>query len=283
MPEVLKTPDDALAPEVRLAVLSVKERVARCRPLEGGEDVTLRAAVDGIFPGAIVTVRARKSWRYGGFPYLSGEILEHRVDIPALRLVPLGMEALGLWDPKDEYWGEEGEPLDDWAKAVIARGPRPELEMEQVLPGETSEGDEDPILEAVERNRSGDAAGARKVLMRLLEQDLRCLDAHAHLGNFAFDRSPQEALGHYGIGVSIGERSLGPDFDGVLSWGFVDNRPFLRCLNGYGLCLWRLGRLPEAERVFTRILWMNPGDNQGIRFVLPEVRAGRPWRAKEGG
>jgi hypothetical protein len=25
------------------------------------------------------------------------------------------------------------------------------------------------------------------------------------------------------------------------------------------------------------MLWMNPGDHQGIRFLLPAVRDGRPW------
>jgi hypothetical protein len=59
--------------------------------------------------------------------------------------------------------------------------------------------------------------------------------------------------------------------------GLVDNRPFLRCMKGYGLCLWRLGRGDEAARVFDRMLWMNPCDSQGIRFLLPAVRDGRPW------
>jgi len=81
----------------------------------------------------------------------------------------------------------------------------------------------------------------------------------------------------YEVGVRIAELSLGEVFDGVLPWGLVDNRPFLRCLNGYGLCLWRLGRLDEAARVFDRILWMNPSDNQGVRFLLPAVRAAERW------
>jgi hypothetical protein len=63
----------------------------------------------------------------------------------------------------------------------------------------------------------------------------------------------------------------------VLSWGLIDNRPFLRCLQGYGLCLWRLGRGAEAADVFDRMLWMNPADNQGIRFLLPAARDGERW------
>lgn len=35
---------------------------------------------------------------------------------------------------------------------------------------------------------AGDARTAYKILMELCEADVRCLDAHAHLGNFVFDR-----------------------------------------------------------------------------------------------
>ena len=56
-----------------------------------------------------------------------------------------------------------------------------------------------------------------------------------------------------------------------------DNRPFLRCMHGFGLCLWRLGRFEEAERVFDRMLWLNPSDNQGVRFLIDEVRSKTAW------
>ncbi len=106
--------------------------------------------------------------------------------------------------------------------------------MEQVLPGEVPDNpDTDPIL-----------------------------DAHVHLGNIAFPHDPDMAVRYYNMGVRIGEPSLGKDFDGLLPWGCIDNRPFLRCLFSYGLFLWRFGRLRDAERVFARMLWLNPTDNQ---------------------
>ncbi|MBI3454216.1 MAG: cytoplasmic protein, partial [Candidatus Rokubacteria bacterium] len=55
------------------------------------------------------------------------------------------------------------------------------------------------------------------------------------------------------------------------------NRPYLRCMQGYGLCLWRLGRDDEAGRVFRQMLWLNPSDNQGVRLLVEDVRAGRAW------
>ena len=82
---------------------------------------------------------------------------------------------------------------------------------------------------------------------------------------------------HYEVGLRIGELSLGPDFDGLLEWGFIDNRPFLRCMHGYGLTLWRLGRFKEAQQIFERMLWLNPSDNQGVRFEIESVRANLVW------
>ncbi|HRZ34881.1 MAG TPA: hypothetical protein P5534_00785 [Candidatus Paceibacterota bacterium] len=71
--------------------------------------------------------------------------------------------------------------------------------------------------------------------------------------------------------------SLDPDFDDLLPWGYINNRPFLRCMKGFGLCLWRLNRFAEAEHVFDRMLGLNPDDNQGVRFLIDDVRAHEPW------
>jgi hypothetical protein len=99
--------------------------------------------------------------------------------------------------------------------------------MEQVLPGaEPADWDSDPITESNELKDAGDYRGALKILMDLCDADLRCLDAHAHLGNIVFDSRAADAARHYEVGVRIGELSLGPDFDGVLPWGYVDNRRF---------------------------------------------------------
>jgi hypothetical protein len=275
--------DIDLSKPVELVVLAVKQRVARCRLVGSERVITLRAgSLHRVVPGQIVVVQPNRQWRHAGHPYLSGKIVSAKLDPSALGLVPLALHAFGEWDPAHEYWGEPDddgvEPIDEWAKPIIARGPRPMFEMEQVLPGHDPEDiDSDPILEASDLERAGDAAGARELLAKMLEADLRCLDAHAHLGNMLFRVSPPWALAHYEVGVRIGELSLGGDFDGVLPWGLVDNRPFLRCMHGQGLCLWRLERWPEAERVLERMLWLNPTDNQGVRLILPEVRAHEAW------
>jgi hypothetical protein len=267
---------------VELAVLSVKRKAAPCRLLGSGDEITLRATRLGdVVPGEIAVVRPRKRGTYAGNAYLSGEIESTRLDAGALGLIPLKLEAQGVWDPARQYWGDEGEPIDEWAKPIVARGRRADFEMEQVLPGmdpDDPDPDADPIGQAVDRDDAGDTEGAYQVLMDLCQADPRCLDAHAHLGNLVFDGRPEDAIRHYEVGFRIGELSLGEHFDGVLPWGRIDNRPFLRCMHGFGLCLWRLGRFEEAGRIFDRMLWLNPTDNQGVRFLIDEVRNRVAWK-----
>jgi len=264
---------------IDLAFLANRGRSMACRRLPGWAPVWLRARrFWGFVPGEILSVRPTACWTDEGRDFMSGAVVSQRIDAKALGLRPLRLEPMGQWDPAEEYWGEDGDPIEEWAKPIIACGPRPLFEMEQVLPGlDLDDPDSDPICLAVDQTNGGDRYGARESLMALCEADLRCLDAHAHLGNFMFDASAELAIRHYEVGVRIGELSLGDTFDGVLSWGLIDNRPFLRCLHGYGLCLWRLTRFEEAAGVFERILWLNPSDNQGARFVIDQVRARRRW------
>ncbi|TMQ69905.1 MAG: hypothetical protein E6K81_13860 [Candidatus Eisenbacteria bacterium] len=267
---------------VELVALSVKEGAVRCRLLDSDRVITLRArGIWDVVPGEIVVVKPHKQWSYAGHPYLSGEIASARLDVGSLGLVPLRLEDQGVWDPQDEYWGEDVGPIEAWAEPIIARGPRAAFEMEQVLPGaDPDDPDADPITDSNDFKDAGDAEQAHGILMELCQADLRCLDAHAHLGNLVFDHGPQEAIRHYAVGLRIGELSTGGNFEGVLPWGHIDNRPFLRCMHGFGLCLWRLGRFQEAERVLNQMLWLNPSDNQGVRFLVDDVRARTAWEER---
>ena len=266
--------------QVELLVLRPKQKAIRCRNLESGQEITFRTG--GAYkavPGEILVVRPRKQWTYAGHPYLSGEITASRIDPEALGLEPLKLQEMGPFQPYEPPPDpEEENQIEDWLAELMYRGTRTAYEMEAVLPGEDPEDfDSDPILEAVDLAQADEKGEARELLFQVLEQDLRCLDAHAHLGSFVFDFLPALALKHYQVGVRIGDLSLPSDFDDYLPWGFIDNRPYLRCLHGLGLCLWRQGRLEEARAVLERNLRYNPDDNQGIRFLLPFLRKGIPW------
>lgn len=274
-----KDEDIDLGRPADLAVLSLKEGTARCRLTEGQRELTLRSGeLWDVVPGMVLTVSPKKHWRFNGHPYLSGEVQSARIDAEALNLIPLGLADRGTWNPNEAWRGDEDEPIDEWVLPIVTHGPRPMFEMEQILPDQDpSDSFNDPITKVIDLNSTGERAEAMMMLMDLCRKDMRCLDAHAHLGNLSFDHRPQEAIRHYEVGLRIGELSLGDGFTGVLPWGFIDNRPFLRCMHGYGLCLWRLNRFDEAEDIFHRILWLNPQDNQGVRFLCDEVKNKTAW------
>jgi hypothetical protein len=52
---------------------------------------------------------------------------------------------------------------------------------------------------------------------------------------------------------------------------------------GLAARLWRLSGFQEAEDVFKRMLWLNPSDNQSVRFLIDDVRAGAAWQASRTG
>ena len=258
----------------------LRNQTLRCRVLDNGEPLTLRLLyMPEVVPGEILTVSLRKSRRTPVNHYLTGKLILQSLDARALGLTPLALRPCGMWDPVKEYWGDEEPPYEKWVQAQIAWGPRPQYEMEQILPGNDLDVvDGDPIIRAVDLAHARQLKLANEILNELCLADLRCLDAHSHLGHFLFDRSPERAIRHYEVGVRIGELSLDEDFIGLLPWGWIDNRPFLRCLMGYALCLWRLNRFEEAHRELERMLWLNPTDNQGARFLLDDVAEHRPWK-----
>jgi len=267
-------------------VLKVNDHSARVRVLGEEGQITFRSAdAWNVVPGHVVTLTIERRWTWHGDEYASGRIERPRIDVAKLALEPLpldGGDSRDLREGRDPYRRRDPyAPL--WRK--LTAKPRASFEFDGIawgaFPGDDP--DDNPTCDAAELVERGDIDGARALLMDTLLRDLRCLDAHAHLGNCEFDRSPLRALPHYEIGMRIGELSLPRDFDGVLEWGLIYNRPFLRCMHGYALCLWRLGRYTEAEAQFERLLHLDPDDALGARFCWSAVRAGRPWEDFENG
>lgn len=262
------------------AVLKVNRQSARVRVLGEAGQITFRSRdVWQVVPGHLVALAIEKRWSWKGDDYASGRIENPRIAVDRLALTPLPLRDGGLEDLRSAYEPfrrpDPYAPL--WRK--LTAQPRPGFVMDPIAWGQfPGAGDEEnPTCDAAELAQAGQTEEANELLMETLGTDLRCIDAHAHLGNLEFGHAPKRSILHYEIGMRIGELSLPPGFDGVLLWGHIYNRPFLRCLHGYGLCLWRLGELAHAQRVFERTLALSPHDNQGVRFCWDDVRHGRSW------
>lgn len=268
---------------VELAVLEVKRSGIRCKHLATQLPVTYRK-VRYEAEGEIITVMPSKVWQFKNTVYLAGETISSRIDATALNLTPLKLSEMDVFEPDEEDLISEDDPFTKYYLPILAYGSRKEFEMEQVLPFEDPDDvDSDPILLVVDAKESGDIGTACQILHETLAEDLRCIDAHAHLGNLEFEVNEsvfayrKTAKRHYEVGIKIAELSFSSDFHDLLPWCYVNNRPYLRCLHGYGLCLYREGNLEEAKTVFEKILWLNPEDNQGVRVLLASIDAGKRW------
>lgn len=299
-------PGQSLEPGARidLIALSVQRNNVLTRPVGREMHVVFRprSHIWEIAEGQLLTVLVERAWVFGHTQYLSGGVVDRRLDVKAWGLPALHLRRWGEWDPEDwangweERWPGSVPPWKASSLApevrtlyrkIIAAGRRPIYEMEQVLPG--SDPDDpftDPILDAIDARDAGDWDGAHELLQNCLRQDLRCIDAHAHLGNFRLNYTTsefgvKEAERHYRVGVAVGDEALGPDFRGLLPAGHVDNRPFFRSLHGLGLCRWRLGDFDEARRIFSRLLWLDPDDRMGATWLLDQVERGEAWRSDD--
>lgn len=96
-----------------------------------------------------------------------------------------------------------------------------------------------------------------------------CADAYVLLAEST--RDMQEARRLYEQGVQAGERALGAEvFDEAAGefWGLIETRPYMRARHGLAVVLWHLGEHEAAIAHARELLRLNPGDNQGVRYML---------------
>ncbi len=214
----------------------------------GATKVLVRLGLAPVRPvaGELFTLDVTRRTRENGLWMLEGTIRAPRLSPSTLRLEPLALI------PRPEA-GERQHELE----TIIPRIPRFDAS------GFAAIEEISALWEAGEMELAELLAG------ELLARDLRCLEAHALLGSFFLDgpveeRWTERALRHYRVGVTIGELSLGDDFEGVLPWRWRGNRALLRCLDGYGRCLERIGEARSARNVFERSSMLAPEAPLGV-------------------
>jgi tetratricopeptide (TPR) repeat protein len=125
---------------------------------------------------------------------------------------------------------------------------------------------QDVMYDAWERTTSRSRIALARKALRITPL---CADAYNLLAEEA--RSLEEARDHYVRGVEAGELTLGPEgFEEYAGhfWGFLETRPYMRARAGLAGALLKLGDDETAISHYREMLKLNPGDNQGIRYVL---------------
>lgn len=120
-------------------------------------------------------------------------------------------------------------------------------------------------------------------LEQLIAAHPQFLDAHAHLAMAWFNQGkPKKALDAALAGLAHATPLIPEHFNGRIEWACLENRPFLRAMHLAVLGHVRLRRHREAVTLIERMLAYNPGDNQGVRYLLGSaaLRAGETEKAQ---
>lgn len=116
---------------------------------------------------------------------------------------------------------------------------------------------------------SGDPNRRIALAKQALEISPDCADAYVLLAEHTSDLV--EATRLNGLGVEAGMNALGPkafEEDVGHFWGLLETRPYMRARLALSQCLWQAGDRDEAIGHYRDMLRLNPGDNQGIRYIL---------------
>ena len=110
--------------------------------------------------------------------------------------------------------------------------------------------------------------------MQALELWPDCADAFNTLA--AATGSTVQKLAYYNQAVQAGQRALGEEFLADQHnvghfWGILETRPYMRALAGVGHMSIKLRLFTRAEEIIRNMLYLNPGDNQGVRYLLLEI------------
>jgi len=126
-----------------------------------------------------------------------------------------------------------------------------------------------------ESYEEGNLDEAERIFRAVLAQMPDHLDAIHHLALVLSERGLlAEARDLWEQTSRIGHKAFPQDFElgrDRLEWGWLENRPFLRCLHGLALTRYNDGEIGEALSLCQELLSLNPNDNQGVRAIAIEA------------
>jgi tetratricopeptide (TPR) repeat protein len=168
----------------------------------------------------------------------------------------------------------------DIGAILQAEGPRSAAEANALLQKLLSDGGvphreaATPLEQAQDLIYAAHESESSRARVRLAKEALAlsgdCADAYVLLAQETA-RTPQEAAVLYMQGVAAGERALGEEAfeeDAGMFWGILETRPYMRARLGLAQAVWASGEHEEAIAHLQDMLRLNPGDNQGVRYLL---------------
>ena len=132
---------------------------------------------------------------------------------------------------------------------------------------------DDEFEEALEASRRGDLRAAERIARAVVRKCPNHIDALHHLA--IWTKKQGDTVTAYAFcqaAVSIGLHAIPPDFQwdhSRLAWGHLENRPFMRAYHNLAIHRMEQQAWEAAIEILSRLLAVNPNDNQGVRYELP--------------
>lgn len=120
---------------------------------------------------------------------------------------------------------------------------------------------------------------AEIIFAKSAKDDPSFADAWNGLGAVQFERGDlKESLVCYRKAHAAALVELGGRMPSRLPWT-PENKPLMRSIHGIGLNHFRAGEFANAKREFALLLRLNPEDNQGVQYLLHDIKNNAPlWK-----
>ncbi len=136
---------------------------------------------------------------------------------------------------------------------------------------------EDYYYDGCDWLESGNEKKAVYYFKKALEMDDEYVEAWNSLGTAYWEDNFDKAKGYFQKAYELTLKRFKGEWPKELNWGILENRQYLRSINGFGLTLWRERKDSEALEMFKLLLKLNPNDNQGARYLVADIYAGIKW------
>jgi tetratricopeptide (TPR) repeat protein len=133
----------------------------------------------------------------------------------------------------------------------------------------------DYYYDAMECLGAGNISKAKKLLKKALQLDVDFVDGYNGLtAVYEDEKNKKKARESADIAFNLtNEKFL--KWPKEMHWGELDNRPYLRAICNKAIYFHEDGKNKDAEKLYRLLLKLNPGDNQGVRYSLAALFAGK--------
>ncbi len=129
------------------------------------------------------------------------------------------------------------------------------------------------VYEAWDALGDNDIKEAKRLFSKALKLDPIAADAYNGLADIAWRTGNMKlAEEYYRQAYEKAKLKLETEEPKAFAWWLeLDTRPYMRAREGLGLVLFETGRYDEAIFEFKELLKRNPGDNQGVRYLIAPI------------